>query len=228
MPIGPVNATAISRTLKFNYRYGLATGFGAAVMDFVYCGGAAQIHQFLNSSPVINLSFQIIGFGVLIFIGIKTFRTSDVPHTTRATEERSETLAAHEMERLHIHAGGLIQSFLVGIVLYASNVAAVPEWIFISALWRGYGLLASGVMVNLFFALGAGLGTAGWFTFLVRFINKRQRGFKPQTLQRINKGAGFALLLFGIYFLYQIIFVTNWKAIGIFGTTPKVATLLIR
>jgi threonine/homoserine/homoserine lactone efflux protein len=49
MPIGPVNAAAISRTLKYSARYGIAVGIGAALMDMIYCGGAAQINQFLVS-----------------------------------------------------------------------------------------------------------------------------------------------------------------------------------
>ena len=214
MPIGPVNASAISRTLKYGYAYGFATGLGAAVMDLIYCGGAAEIHQFLQASPIINLCFQIIGFGALLWIGIKTVRTSTALPVTRVTEERSEDLARLEMKRLHITPGGLLQPFAVGIVLYASNVAAVPEWIFVSALWRSYHLLESGVLINTFFAIGAGIGTAGWFYFLVRFIDKRQRGFKPQTLSKINKYAGIALLAFGLYFLYQIAFKTDWTAVS--------------
>jgi threonine/homoserine/homoserine lactone efflux protein len=214
MPIGPVNASAISRTLKYGYKYGLATGIGAAVMDLIYCGGAAQIHQFLESSPIINLCFQCIGFGVLIFIGVRTVKTSALPAATLSTEGRSETLAAQEMKRFHLSPGGYLQPFFVGVVLYASNVAAVPEWIFVSALWRSYGLLGSGVVINTFFALGAGLGTAAWFAFLVRFIDKRQRGFKPETLAKINRYAGIALLVFALYFLYQIAFKTNWTAVN--------------
>jgi threonine/homoserine/homoserine lactone efflux protein len=215
MPIGPVNASAISRTLKHGYKFGLATGFGAALMDLIYCGFAAEIHQFLETSPIINLCFQILGFVLLIFIGLKTVRTSVPPPVTMANEERSETLTAFEMRRLHLSPGkGFLQSFGVGVVLYASNVAAVPEWIFVSALWRNYGLLQTGVAINTIFAVGAGLGTAGWFYFLVRYIDKRQRGFQPGTLAKINKYAGIALLLFGVYFLYQIAFKTNWAAVG--------------
>jgi hypothetical protein len=146
MPIGPVNASAITRTLHHGAKQGIATGLGAALMDFI--------------------------------------------------------------------STGYVQAFLIGVVLYASNVAAIPEWIFISALWRGYHLLADGVVVNLTFALGAGLGTAGWFIFLVKFIAKRQRGFKPTTLSRINLGAGVALLIFSAYFGYEIIFGTNWHAVS--------------
>jgi threonine/homoserine/homoserine lactone efflux protein len=211
MPLGPVNASVISRTLSHSLRYGLAVGIGAAIMDVIYCGFAAQIHQFLLSAPIINLSFQVLGFFVLVFVGYKTLKTKAVPVVAATTEERSEELAIHELKRLHLSTSGYVESFALGVVLYASNVAGVPEWIFISALWRNYGLLQQGITINAMFALGAGLGTAGWFTFLTRFIAKRQRGFKPSTLSRINLAAGIALFVFGLYFLYQIIFLTNWQ-----------------
>jgi threonine/homoserine/homoserine lactone efflux protein len=35
MPIGPVNAAVISRTLKYTPRYGIAVAIGAAIMDIV-------------------------------------------------------------------------------------------------------------------------------------------------------------------------------------------------
>ncbi len=215
MPIGPLNASAISRTLKYGFKYGFATGLGGALMDLIYCGFAAEIHQFLETSPIINLCFQMVGFVLLIFIGIKTVKTAAAPPVSMVSEERSETRAAAEIKRFHLTAKkGLLQPFAVGVVMYASNVAAVPEWIFVSALWRGYGLLQVGVVINTFFAIGAGLGTAGWFYFLIRFIDKRQHGFQPSTLSKINKYAGIALLLFAFYFLYQIGFNTNWKAVS--------------
>ncbi|MEO6939701.1 MAG: LysE family transporter [Candidatus Kapaibacterium sp.] len=216
MPIGPVNASAITRTLHHGAKQGIATGLGAALMDFIYCGGAAQIHQFLQSSPIINLIFQCIGFFVLIFVGIKTLRSKALSSQalTPKLDEQKESAAEQRVEKMHVHSTGYVQAFLIGVVLYASNVAAIPEWIFISALWRGYHLLADGVVVNLTFALGAGLGTAGWFIFLVKFIAKRQRGFKPTTLSRINLGAGVALLIFSAYFGYEIIFGTNWHAVS--------------
>jgi L-lysine exporter family protein LysE/ArgO len=213
MPLGPVNAAVISRTLHKSIGYGLSVGVGAAAMDIIYCGFAAQIHQFLVSSPIINLSFQIIGFFALVFVGVKTFKTKAMPNVSAATEERSEELAQLELKRLHVSPTGYLESFTVGVVLYASNLAGVPEWIFISALWRSYGILAQGIQVNAAFAIGAGFGTAGWFTVLTRFISKRKRGFKKKTLTRINTAAGGALILFGIYFLYQIIFLTNWQEV---------------
>jgi L-lysine exporter family protein LysE/ArgO len=241
MPIGPVNASAISRTLRYNYKYGIATGLGAALMDLVYCGGAAQIHQFLRESPIINLVFQLVGFGALVYLGIKTLRTARQQPSVQDSRHEAEVLKQTELEmqaqmaKLHIEKKGYLAPFLIGVVLYASNVAAVPEWIFISAFWRGYGLLETGVAVNAAFALGAGLGTAGWFIFLVRYIDKRQRGFKPRTLARINLGSAIALLGFGIYFGYQIVFVTDWNAVtksfrsnsGMIPLTVKTPSLLI-
>jgi threonine/homoserine/homoserine lactone efflux protein len=57
MPIGPLNAAVISRTLKYGKKYGTVIGIGASMMDLVYCAGAAQINQFLVESPIINLLF---------------------------------------------------------------------------------------------------------------------------------------------------------------------------
>src|SRR5687767_481465 len=72
MPVGPVNATAILRTLHYGAKHGFAVGIGAAVMDIIYCGGATQINAYLLDSPILNLSFQSVGFFLLVYLGIKS------------------------------------------------------------------------------------------------------------------------------------------------------------
>lgn len=216
MPIGPVNATAISKTLQHGFRYGLFVGIGAAIMDLIYCAGAAQIHQFLSHSPVINLCFQLVGFILLVWLGIRTLRIKNdtKPMVSEAAIHHKEEVAEHRLQQLHVKESSLIGSLLIGIVLYASNVAGVPEWIFISGFWRERGILGEGFDYNVVFASGAALGTAGWFTTLVRFFSKRRQGFKPKTIQLINRISAYAMLAFGVYFGYQILFGTDWARVN--------------
>jgi hypothetical protein len=74
-------------------------------------------------------------------------------------------------------------------------------------------VLQSGFTYNLIFAAGAGLGTFGWFTILIRWISKHHRGFQSNTLQKINLGTGIAMLVFSGYFAYAILFKTHWDQV---------------
>ncbi|MFI5201719.1 MAG: LysE family translocator [Candidatus Kapaibacterium sp.] len=205
MPIGPVNAAAISRTLKYGFRIGLAVGAGAAMMDIIYCGGAAQINQFLVESPVINLLFELAGFAALLYLGIHQLRTK-LP----GGEEENEGRQGKRIIEL-LKGKSVAEPFAIGIVLYATNVMAVPEWIIISGLWRSWGVLGSGFVTNAFFALGAGVGTFGWFSVLINWIVRHHRGFQPSTIRKINIGTSIAMLVFSGYFAYAIIFETHWN-----------------
>jgi L-lysine exporter family protein LysE/ArgO len=219
MPIGPLNAAVISRTIKYSARLGIAVAIGAGLMDVIYCGGAAQINEFLVQSPVINLFFEFAGFTALLILGIRQLTSKMVAHDTshehHVTQEpdRGERVAAAAMKRMHLEKKSLIGPFTIGILLYATNVMAVPEWIIVSGLWRSWGLLGSGVDINASFALGAGAGTIGWYLVLIRWISKRRRGFKPPTLQKINLGTAIAMLAFAGYFAYAILFVTHWSEV---------------
>jgi threonine/homoserine/homoserine lactone efflux protein len=213
MPIGPVNAAAISRTLKYSFRYGLAVGIGAAVMDVIYCGGAAQINQFLVSSPIINLIFELVGFAALLALGIRQLRNTEPNEEKKAGNGQGESLERIAMETMHLQKRSLLGPFVLGVLLYATNVMAVPEWIIIAGLWRSWGLLGVGVDINIAFAVGAGLGTAGWFILLIRWIAKHNSGFKPETLRKINFGTAIAMLVFSGYFAYAIIFETHWDQV---------------
>ncbi len=211
MPVGPVNAAAISRTLKYGFRFGVTVGAGAALMDILYCGGAAQINEFLVKSPVINLTFELVGFAALLILGTRQLRTKLPGEAKEPGKERGARIPfAH---RGKSDGQSIVESFLIGIVLYATNVMAVPEWIIISGLWRSWGLLGSGVGTNALFALGAGTGTLGWFMLLIRWIARHHRGFQPSTITKINIGAGIAMLAFAGYFSYAIMFETHWPAV---------------
>lgn len=209
MPIGPVNAAAITRTIRYGAKHGFAIGLGAAIMDCIYCAGATQIQLYLQSSPIINLCFLVVGFSLLIILGILSLRTKE---TTPPTN-KSQTTAEGHVEKLHLKTGSIIASSVLGIVLYASNIASLPEWLFISTFLKNIGWLEDGFSASMVFALGAGIGTAGWFFTLSRYFNKRKTTLQPTTLNLINKAAGIAMLGFGFYFGYQIVFTTDWSKI---------------
>ncbi len=209
MPIGPVNAAIISRTLKYDYRSGLATAIGAALVDFLYCACAAQIQHFLVEFPEANLFFRVLGFVALVWMGYQTLRANWGNQPVSVDEEGLHK-AEDRVVKMHVKEGSLFGAFSLGAVLYGSNLSSVPTWVFIAALLHNWGLLQQGVLVNFIFAVGAGFGTAGWYSFLVRFLSKRHEGFAPSTLRSINLAASVAMLVFGAYFLYQIIFDTAW------------------
>lgn len=218
MPVGPVNTSAISRTLKHGFKIGLAVGAGAALMDIIYCGGAAQINEFLIASPVIKLIFEIVGFAALILLGIRQLRSKLPGNKEEEGGEEGEHVP------FHYHSGkkegqSLAESFVIGVLLYATNVMAVPEWIIVSGLWRSWGLLGTGFGMNAAFAVGAGVGTFGWFTVLIRWIARHHRGFRPSTLQNIRVGTGIVMLLFAGYFAYAIVFETQWNEVKSHVTT---------
>jgi threonine/homoserine/homoserine lactone efflux protein len=212
MPIGPVNAAIISRTLKYDYRSGLATAIGAALVDFLYCACAAQIQHFLVEFPEANLFFRVLGFVALVWMGYKTLQANLVSVQMPVDEDNLHK-AEDRVVKMHVKEGSILSAFSLGAVLYGSNLSSVPTWVFITALLRNWGLLPNGMLINFVFAVGAGFGTAGWYSFLVRFLSKRHEGFAPGTLRTINLAASVAMLGFGAYFLYQIIFDTAWSEI---------------
>lgn len=211
MPIGPVNAASIMRTLHYGARHGVMVGIGAAIMDIIYCGGATQINEFLLRSPIINLSFQGAGMLLLVFLGIKSLRTK---REQKPADVEHEKDAEKTVQKLHVKKGSVLASFALGIILYASNLSSLPEWVFLTAFWKQRGFLNDGFSVYMIFALGAGVGTAGWFMTLTRYFTRRKSMLNPKTLVVINKVAGIAMLGFGLYFGYQIAFKTDWTKVN--------------
>ena len=182
----------------------------------IYCAGATQINAFLLRSPIINLGFLTVGFGILLYLGIKSFRAEQQPHPFEpsAKDTKQEQKAEARVNKMHMKTAGYFASFFLGVVLYASNVSGVPEWVFISAFWHNQGLELTGLPNAALFAVGAGIGTAGWFFTLTTYFSKRTSTLKPKTMHIINRVAGIAMLVFGVYFGYQIIFKTDWTRVN--------------
>jgi threonine/homoserine/homoserine lactone efflux protein len=76
VPIGPVGIMCIRKTLTEGRSLGLINGLGGATADLLYAGIAALGLTFI-SDMITSQQFwmRLIGGGLLLFIGIKIFRT---------------------------------------------------------------------------------------------------------------------------------------------------------
>src|SRR5512140_2511489 len=75
LPIGPIGVMCIRKTLSEGHSRGLIIGIGAATADSLYSSIAAFGLTFI--SDVIasqHLWLSLIGGGLLLFLGIRTFR----------------------------------------------------------------------------------------------------------------------------------------------------------
>ena len=190
--LGPIALVTIQRTLRYGRRVGLATGFGVALADGTYglvgaLGLSALTQVLLDFQQVLALA----GGGVLVFMGIKAFRSSiENPYTSDTSEARPH---------------GTLSAAASIFLLTLSNPVTI---MFFSAVYAGL-MLSETNLANFtpvgsgLFALGVFAGSFSWWVILVSFISAARQRFRLHQLGWLNKVSGLAIAGFGVWVLVQ-------------------------
>ncbi len=189
MPIGPINIAVMMKGLSNKTGQGFMIGAGSGWMDFVYCAAAMFGISVLNSNPKIDLVFRILAFVIFLAFGIRT----------TFFKMREAKLAKSE------EAPGFKRYFLFGIVLYLSNPSFIAYWITVAGIIHGYHILAISAYNNLFFALGTGFGTTGWFVVLLELVERQKMKLDHALIEKITRGFGIVLIVISLIMGYRLL-----------------------
>ncbi len=189
IPVGPINIAVMAKGLSGKTGQGLMIGAGSGWMDIVYCAAAMFGISSLNSNPKVELVFRIATFAIFFLFGIRTafFNTGE------AKVSKSE------------ESPGFKRYFLLGIVLYLSNPSFIAYWITVAGIIHGYHILADTSYNNLFFSLGTGFGTTGWFFILLELVEKQKMKLDKKLIDTITRGFGVILLLISLFMGYKLL-----------------------
>ncbi len=190
IPIGPINVTVISKGFKQGFKNAFAVGLGASAMDFLYSGASMLGLSAIVHKIEVNVIFQIIGFLLLLYLGIR-----DV--TTKVESFRYENFVPKN--------GRFHSAFLVGVFMYISNPTLVAFWITLSGMIQSSGTIVNSLGDGMFFALGVGSGTALWYYSLLKAIFWKRDSFKAETLTVLSKISGYIMLAFSAYIGYELL-----------------------
>ena len=138
----------------------------------------------------VNIIFQVIGFLLLIYLGIRDI-------STKAEAFRCET---------DIQQNGKLRSaFFVGVFMYISNPALVAFWITLSGVVQSTGTIIEGIADGALLAVGVGFGTALWYYLLLKEIFWKRDSFKAETLTLLSKVSGYIMLTFSANICYELL-----------------------
>lgn len=192
--LGPIALLCIQRTIKHGRGIGLASGFGVALADGVYgLMGALG----LNALTQLLLDSQIVlgaaGGGVLIFLGIRAFRSTPNPEQFRRPTETS--------------LGGMLGAAGSIFLLTLSNPVTI---MFFSAVYAGLMVSGGGLSNTIsaaagWFALFVFAGSFSWWVILVTFIFAVRQRFKIRQLLWLNRVSGLAIAGFGVWVLVRLL-----------------------
>ena len=190
IPLGPVGVLCIQRTINKGRMSGLLSGMGAATVDSFYALVAAfGLTYIINFIVEQQFFIELIGGGVLIFLGAKIFNTNPIRQIRRHRRKKNR----------------LIEDYFSVFLLTLSNPLAL--FLFVAA-FAGMGMVGSdnSSFKSSFIILGVFIGAMIWWFALTFFINLFRKKFRLKQLWWINKIAGLIIVIFGAAAMVYVFF----------------------
>ena len=200
LPVGPVNLTIINEGARRGFKWAVLIGFGASVMDVIYCTIAFTGFSSFFGSRIVKTSMEVFSFAFMLFLGVKflSAKTVIAPTQLGAAASRIEQRID---EKLHPHS-----AFMIGFTRVLGNVGVLLFWIvaaayFMSheAYFTSYEWVEDTIAAKTAFIAGVALGANLWFCALSYGVARKRRQFSEQTLLRLERFSGICLLGIGLY-----------------------------
>ena len=179
-PLGPVSLLVMQKTFCHGRAGGYAAGVGSAVVDTLYAVASLFAFMYVQDFISRHTAWILIIGGLLVAgVGWAMLRRKpmEVKCTDGTTSAKAIRYALQAAGCALANPGALAYMFgLVALFRLDIGTAVSPTW-----------------MIVLFVFLGA---LAWWFSF-VYAADKLRNAFNVNTLNRVNKIAGWAVVAFG-------------------------------
>lgn len=192
IPVGPINITIINEGAHRGFRWAAMIGFGAIVMDFIYCALAFAGFSGMFGSNLMRATMELLSFLAMGFLGVKYLRVADLPATTPSVERVEH--------RLHPHT-----AFTIGFVRVLGNPAVLLFWITLSATLISHEWIEDNIWSKAACVLGMSIGAFAWFMFLSFVVSLGHGRFSRKTLVRMSHFSGAAFLLMAAFIGVRLI-----------------------
>lgn len=193
IPVGAIQIEIARRAFNGYLKPALAIVLGSVTSDFIYGVIALLgVFQFL-ANPKIRPYFWLVGSGLLILLGILTFRHYSHPHELSVTK--------HFLKKKRF---ALVTGFLVA----ASNPLMIIGWLAGAEVARKWGALhqTNFQSLSMFIVFGV-LGLGSYLTLLTLVLYKVRRFLSEKTMRITSLAFSLVLFTLAFYFLIEAILV---------------------
>lgn len=187
IPLGPLGILCIQRTVNKNWKSGIFSGIGIAMADTVYAFVAGfSLSIIVDFIRTYELYFKLVGFFVLLLLGIYIFRSNP----TKQIQDYKRRGSSH------------LQDFLTTFLVTLSNPLSV--FVFI-AIFTGYSIVLqfSQPLEALLMIGGIFMGGSLWWFIITGFANLFRHKFTINTLYWANRIIGLGVIVVAVaFFIY--------------------------
>ena len=186
IPLGPVAALCIQRTISKGYRTGLMGALGAATADLIYALIAGfGVSVVINWLIKVRQWIQIAGSVIFMMMAYKVFYTNPAIQVRRNRRKKQSTL----------------EDFMTTFLLTFSN--PTPVFVLVAA-FAAFVVHKDANRLDIILAVGGVFaGCLSWWLILVSIVNLFRNKIRLRHLLRINRITGVVVFVFAIVLLIQ-------------------------
>lgn len=198
-PVGPIGIICIKRTLDHGFARGFASGLGAAIADGCYglIAAISMTSAMALISPHATL-MNIMAALLLFKIGSDIFRS-----TPEEGESETSNSARTAKNAGFSDASNLLAAFFSTLILTFLNPMTIMSFVAIFAA-IGVKEFQAARESTFIIVLGVFLGSLIWWLFLCALVARARARLSDNSIGRINKISGGAVIFFGLVCLSKI------------------------
>lgn len=185
VPGGPINATLIAEGARRGLRWCLFLGFGAVLMEAVYCSLAFAGFAHVFESRLVRATMELVSFLLMLWLGVKYLRGGPIPGV-----ERMEHFVE---ERFHPHT-----AFWTGFLRVLGNPGVLLLWVTVAATLLSRDWLENRWDSKWPFVSGVAAGGMAWFGLIGWGVSRGGGRFSPASMRRMSQASGAFLLLVAV------------------------------
>jgi threonine/homoserine/homoserine lactone efflux protein len=178
-PVGPIGLLCITRTLRFGWRTGFASGLGAATADTAYAVIAAfGIKALLDALTKATLPLHLMGAVFLFFIGLQSLRSTPSTEIAPPREIRGHSAFGSTFALTIVNPSTVLSFLALFSASFSSHLAtsdAVP------------------------LVVGVFIGSSLWWLVLAIAVAQSQRMIGTRFMRHINRLSGILLIALACY-----------------------------
>jgi threonine/homoserine/homoserine lactone efflux protein len=211
IPPGPIAVAVMKSGLKDTFRKGIGIGFGAALMDILYClvlmlatsSIVDETTSLMNNNQLLVLFFQIACVAIMIGYGILNLRVKRTPLPVEGAVKKRSLV-----DRISDRG-----PFFIGVGISLTNLANptfLPSLAYMTVLMQQYGAVDARMSDHILFSFGFGVGMLGWISLLLRMMIRFRDRMSPRFIEGLHRFAGLTFIGFGTYIGFRVFSVVKW------------------
>jgi threonine/homoserine/homoserine lactone efflux protein len=195
VPVGPVNVTIINEGARRGLGWALMIGFGATVMEVIYCALAFTGFASFFTGRLIKAAMEVTSFVFMLYLGMRFLNARTIESVAPVEEKIKERLPSKS-------------AFGTGFVRVMGNPGVFLFWIVLAANFRSRDWVGATAVDVASCVAGVGVGTNVWFSGLSYAVSRGHKKFTERTLLRMEHASGICLLVLavaeGLHIAWQI------------------------